>query len=98
MVATLSLTACGGGDRTALAIEELRWIGTTTLVVTTECATEVEAEVGPDHSDAGLPEVTLWGNPSLGTCQPSVAVVVPEGTTRVVDGTTSMVVDLPARS
>lgn len=91
-----ALAACGSEERTALAIESLRWNGPATLLVSTECATEVEAEVGPDHSGADLPEVTVWGRPSVGNCRPATTVTVPEGTTRIVDGTTSMVVDLPA--
>lgn len=98
MALTLGVLAgCGNDERTALAIEDVRWRDKTSLVVSTECATDLATEVGPDHSGTGLPEVTVWGDPSMGTCRPTSVVVIPDGATRIVDGTTSMVIDLPAR-
>jgi hypothetical protein len=84
--------ACSRTDRTALAIQTATWRGPDTLELTTECATEVDVAV---DADGELPRITVWGEPAVGRCHPQVTVVVPAGTHRVVDGTTSMVVDLP---
>jgi hypothetical protein len=95
VAAASALTGCGSDGRTALAIDEVTWHGPGALRITTECSTEVEVEVGVDHGGSGLPEVTVWGRPSIGRCRPAVTVRVPRGTTRIVDGTTSLVIDLP---
>ncbi len=89
------LTSCAQHSRTALAITDVEWTAPQELALATECATEVQAEVGADHSGTGLPEVTLWGVPTVGGCRPTATVELPARTTRIVDGTTSMVVDLP---
>ena len=90
------IAACSArSGRTALAIEDVRWHGTTSLLVTTECATDLEADVGPDRQGADLLAVTVWGEPAIGRCRASSTVEVPAGTTRIVDGTTSQVIDLP---
>ena len=94
------LSACGGpAPRTALAIEDAHWTARGTLVVTTECADDVEVEVGADHGGSDLMEVTLWGRPRVGRCRPSLEVPLDPGVratrpSQVVDGTTSMVVDI----
>jgi hypothetical protein len=96
------LTGCGTDPgRTALAIEATRWAEDGTLVVATECARLLEAEVGRDHGGSDLPQVTVWGRPEVGRCEPEVVVTVPRDAagglpTKIVDGTTAMVVDLPA--
>ncbi|NLD77583.1 MAG: hypothetical protein GX643_13055 [Acidimicrobiales bacterium] len=92
------LGACGRNQRTALAIEDVRWHGTAAILLTTECATDLEVEVGPDNSGTGLTEITLWGSPSVGTCESSLSVSIDAGTARIVDGATSMVIDLPDRT
>lgn len=96
------LTGCGTDPgRTALAIEATRWADDGTLVVATECARHLEAEVGRDHGGSDLLQVTVWGRPEVGRCEPEVTVTLPRDATgrlpaKIVDGTTSMVVDLPA--
>lgn len=86
--------ACSRSDRTALAIQGATWQGPDRLELTTECATEVAVAV---DAEGELPRITLWGRPAVGRCHPPVTVAVPAGTRQVVDGTTSMVVDLPPR-
>lgn len=99
LVASITmLGACSRNQRTALAIGEARWHGNSAVVLTTECATDLDAEVGPDRSGTGLTEITLWGSPSIGTCRPSLSVSVHADTTHIVDGATSMVVELPTRT
>lgn len=101
VVPASALVACGSDTgRTALAIERARWAGDGTLVVTAECARDLEVEVGPDHGGSDLTEVTVWGHPEVGRCTPEVAVTLPPDPagrppTKIVDGTTSMVVELP---
>ncbi len=96
MSASALLAGCAGnGGRTALAISDVRWHGATALVVSTECSTDLEAEVGGRGRGSGPIEVTLWGEPDMGRCRSKTKVEVPAGTTRIVDGTTSLVVDLP---
>jgi hypothetical protein len=100
--AALATVSCGAGsDRTALAIEATRWAADGTLVVTTECARDLEVAVGADHGGSDLAEVTVWGRPEAGRCEPEVTVALPDDPgggrpTKIVDGTTSMVVDLPS--
>lgn len=100
--ATSPLTGCGADPgRTALAIEGTRWATDGTLVVTTECAGRLEAEVGPDHGGSDLPQVTVWGRPEVGRCVAEVTVTLARDTAgrlpaKIVDGTTSMVLDLPS--
>ena len=68
VVAVLALTGCGGGEEhVALAIERAeRPDGTVVLHV--ECADDVEVALGPDPAGSGLPQVTVWGDPKVGTC------------------------------
>ena len=104
LVAPSSAVAACGTDtgRTALAIERTRWTDDDTLVVSTECARDLEVEVGADHGGSDLTEVTVWGRPEVGRCHPEVAVTLPPDPagrppTKILDGTTSMVVELPTR-
>ena len=97
----VAASGCGAnGDRTALAFTHPRWNDAGDLVVSTECATDLSVEVGTDHGGSDLWEVTVWGRPAMGRCRPAIEVKLPvEARTarppKVVDGTTSMVVDLP---
>jgi hypothetical protein len=89
----LALTGCGGGEeRVALAIEDVAWGDATHLYLYTECA-EID-EVAIDR-ELDPVEVSLWGAPQVGTCEDRVVVKVDEGTTKITDGATSAVVDLP---
>ncbi len=99
----LLLVGCGPSEeRTALAIEHPRWVTVgsgaegSMLRFVTECADVAEVSMEPDAGVDGLPRVTVWGRPQVGRCQPEVVVKVPAGTTRLEDGTTGMVVDLPS--
>lgn len=100
-VALVSIVGLGGcGTRpteTALAIRSTRWSSDGHLVVSTECAADVRATVGVDHGGSDLAQVTVWGNPRVGRCQPEVEVELPGRArpAKIVDGTTSMVIDLP---
>ena len=103
IVGGVLLVGCGPSEaRTALAIEHPSWVTVgsdaegSTLRFVTECADVVEVSVQPDVGVDGLPRVTVWGHPRIGRCRPEVVVVVPAGTTRLEDGTTGMVVDLPS--
>ncbi len=90
-----ALSGCGVDQgRTALAITAATRTADGALVVATECAQRLEVHVGPDHGGSDLPEITVWGVPEVGRCRPGIAVAVPPGTTKVVDGATSQVVDL----
>lgn len=92
--AALAPAGCSAdAPRTALAIRsaEMKPGG---LRVTTECATDLEVESGPDHGGSDLLEITVWGRPRMGRCHPSVLVEVPPDQTTFVDGTTSTVVDV----
>lgn len=90
-----ALAGCGiDQGRTALAITAATRTADGGLVIAAECAKRLEVHVGPDHGASDLPEVTIWGVPEVGRCTPEIAVAVPPGTTKVVDGATSQVVDL----
>ncbi len=91
--ALLALAGCGGDEeRASLAIEKAEWADATHLFVFSECAIIDDVEV--DRSGE-LVEVSLWGAPKNGTCNDWVVVKVDAGTTKIVDGATSQVVDLP---
>lgn len=95
MAVVLSATACRPDESsTALAVTDHRWVAPGRLEVGTECADDVSAELGQDHGGSGLVQITLTGAPRLGRCTPTVTVELPPETDRVVDGTTSMVIDL----
>ena len=85
------------GNRTALAIDGATWLGPTRISVGTECAMDLVVTVGADHGGSDLPEVTIWGRPRAGRCHPTVTVRLPRRTAKIVDGTTSEVITLPAR-
>jgi hypothetical protein len=90
VVAALALTGCGGGeDHVALAIQEaVRTDGA--VVLTVECASDVDVEVRPDPDGSGLQQVTVWGDPETGTCHPDATVDLAGD--RFVDGASSQVV------
>ena len=93
LVPLLALAGCGGDeDHASLAIEKAEWADPTHLFVFSECAIIDDVEV--DRSGK-LVEVSLWGAPKNGTCNDWVVVKVDAGTTKIVDGATSQVVDLP---
>lgn len=92
--ASALLGACGGGeDRVALAVDEARRTGDV-VVVSTECADEVRAELRPDPQGSGLVQVSLWGRPQVGRCQPTTTIEVPVDQTKLVDAATGQVVDI----
>lgn len=94
-LAAAAAAGCAADRDTALAIDGARWVEPGVLAVTTECASAVRVEVDDDPAGTGLPRVTLRGVPETGRCTPRREVRLPADTTRLVDGTTSMVVDLP---
>ena len=103
MVGCVLMIGCGpADDRTALAVDHPRWVTVgsgdegSSLRFVTECADVDEVLVEPEAGVDGLPLVTVWGHPRVGRCRPEVEVTVPAGTTRLEDGTTGMVVDLPS--
>ena len=69
-----------------------------------ECAEDIRVEVGPDAGGSALPQVTVWGRPRVGRCDPGATVSFPEKDflvtpghpplTKIVDGATSHVVAL----
>lgn len=88
------MVACGDEPRTSLAIAEARRVGDQ-VVVTTECAVGVEAEVRPDPAGSGLVQVSLWGRPEVGRCEPEVVLDdLPADALKLVDAATSQVVDI----
>lgn len=91
VVAALALTGCGGGEEhVALTIQKAeRPHGTVELTV--ECATDIEVDLRPDPAGSGLEQVTVWGNPKMGTCRPDASSNDIAGD-RFVDGATSQVV------
>ena len=94
---TGALAGCGGGEEhVALAIADTSWNTRGELVVSTECADITEAEFVPS-ADGGPATMTIWGDPKLGTCSPTIVVPVAPETTKVVDAASSEVVDLPPR-
>ena len=93
LVAVLSLAGCGGGEQhVALAIQSAeRPNGTVLLHV--ECATDIEVDQRPDPAGSGLQQVTVWGNPKMGTCDPTNRAALNDlSDDRFVDGATSQVV------
>lgn len=99
VVAALALTGCGGGeDHVALAIQRAERVdGGVTFTV--ECADAVEVAVRPDPEGSGLQQVTVWGDPKVGTCVPDARTSEVEAD-RFVDAATSQVVtvDDPCQS
>lgn len=94
-LSALGAAGCGGDEpRVALAIDSVTWQDDGRLEVGTECSELVE-EPSVEVGDDGIPVITLWGSPRIGTCTTTAVVEVPPGTTKVVDATTSQVVDLP---
>lgn len=88
-------------DTTALAVEHPQWVAGPgvegpSLSVDTECADISTSTVEIDAGVDGVPLVTVWGHPRVGRCRIEVVVTVPEGTTRIEDAATGMVIDLPA--
>jgi hypothetical protein len=93
----LGATGCGGDeDRVALAITGTRWVDDARLELTTECA-ELEGRAWVTSRGAEPPEVTVWGSPKVGTCEAVAEIRLVPGITKIVDGATSQVVDLPPR-
>ena len=93
VVGVLVLGACGGGEEdVALAIETAeRPNGVVLLHV--ECATDIEVEVRPDPAGSGLQQVTVWGNPKVGTCDPTNQAALSDmSDDQFVDGATSQVI------
>lgn len=80
--------------RVALAIQEAeRPNGTVLLHV--ECADDIEIETRPDPAGSGLLQVTVWGHPKVGTCEPwnpGDAAMNDLPDDRFIDGATSQVV------
>jgi len=93
VVATLALGGCGGGEqRVALAIQRAeRPDGV--VVFHVECADDVEVELRSDPAGSGLLEVTVWGDPQVGTCDTKGRASARDlAGDRFVDGATSQVV------
>ena len=95
LAVALALTGCGGGEQhVALAIQKAeRPHGTVLLHV--ECADDIEVEQRLDPAGSGLQQVTVWGNPKVGTCEPwdpGDAALDDLSEDRFVDGATSQVV------
>ena len=99
LVGTTVVSGCTSTEgRTALAIERTGRGGNGTLVVYTECADIDEVAVTADHGGSPLREVTVWGRPKIGRCASRAEVSVAASETQIVDGATSMVLDLPGRA
>ena len=97
--AGVAMTGCASKEgRTALAIEHTSRSADGALTVSTECADIDEVVVTADHGGSPLAEVTVWGRPKLGKCKSRIEVSVEASQSQIVDGATSMVVDLPAWS
>jgi hypothetical protein len=79
-------------DRVALAIQGAeRPNGTVILHV--ECADDITIEQRPDPEGSGLEQVTVWGSPRTGTCDPTDRAALSDlREDRFVDGATSQVV------
>ena len=93
----LAATGCTtDSGRTALAITKATATATG-VTVQTECADHITVEVGPDHGGSALPEVTVWGDPTIGRCHPEVTANVAGRPGSIVDGATSMVVTVDDR-
>jgi hypothetical protein len=81
-------------DRVALAIQKAtRPNGTVLFHV--ECADDIEVEQRTDPEGSGLIQVTVWGRPRVGTCEPwdpGGAADNDLAVDQFVDGATSQVV------
>ena len=64
-----------------------------TVVLTVECATNIEVDQRPDPAGSGLEQVTVWGDPQMGRCHPDVGLN-DLAQDRFVDGATSQVVEV----
>lgn len=95
--ATLALAGCGGDEEhVALAIQKAeRPDGTVILHV--ECADDIEVEQRLDPEGSGLQQVTVWGDPQMGTCEPEVGLS-DLAEDQFVDGATSQVVTVSPSS
>src|SRR4051794_11309107 len=84
------LGGCGPDHDAALAIVHARRRSPTTVELRTECADHLRLDVRrrPGHK----PEVTIWGRPRVGRCQPLLRVRLRSD--QLVDGATSMAVDV----
>ncbi|WP_421119200.1 hypothetical protein ACE2AJ_17825 [Aquihabitans daechungensis] len=95
VVAALALTGCGGGEsHVALAIQEAERPSGTVLL-TVECADDLDVEQQIDPAGSGLQQVTVWGDPQTGTCDPQVELD-DLAADQFVDGATSQVVTIQA--
>lgn len=96
VVATaLALGACGGGEEhVALAIQRAeRPDGI--IVLHVECADDVRVEVREDPERSGLSQITVWGDPKVGTCDTKARLSGKDMYgTQFVDGATSQVVTI----
>jgi hypothetical protein len=93
VVAALALAGCGGGEEhVALAVQKAeRPNGTVILHV--ECAEDIEVEQRPDPAGSGLQQVTVWGDPKVGRCDPTNQAALNDlAEDEFVDGATSQVV------
>ena len=90
-----ALAGCGGGEeRASLAIDRAERHGDA-IEITTECASDLEAEVRPDPAGSGLLQISVWGAPEVGRCASELAIIgVPVDQTKVVDAATGQVVDI----
>jgi hypothetical protein len=93
VAAALALTGCGGGEQhVALAIQKAeRADGAVRFTV--ECAEDIEVDQRPDPAGSGLIQVTVWGDPQVGTCHPEATAEGLSGD-RLVDGASSQVVHI----
>lgn len=97
VVGLVATSGCGAKpQRTALAVQSVRWDGAT-LVVRTECAETLASDGAPDRGDPTLYRISIFGEPTVGRCHPELQLPVPAGTTKLLDETTSQVLDLPHR-
>lgn len=94
-VLALALSACGT-DRgeVALVIASARQASPTEVeVVSDECADQLRTQVERDAGGSDLPQITLWGRPRPGRCEPRRRARLPAPTTErgIVDGATGTV-------
>lgn len=90
VVAILAGGGGGGEPRVALAVQRAERAGDVVLL-TVECADDLEVDQQPDPAGSGLPQITVWGSPKMGRCVPPVAVDALAGD-EFVDGASSQVV------
>lgn len=65
------------------------------IVLHVECADDVAVELRADPEGSGLSQVTVWGNPKVGTCDTKARVSGRDlYGNRFVDGATSQVVTI----